>query len=328
MTFSLQFLSALLLDAMFGDPQWYPHPVRIIGVFCSWCERTFRKIFSNLYLAGFVTVVLVLVTTVLFIALIVVSTSALASGFGAIVAVLLLYTTVAARDLLKHSNKVFTELSTGSLEDSRSAVARIVGRDTSGLDRGGIIKACIETVAENMVDGITAPVFYAILASFCSPYLAVSSIGCAAIGAFAYKAINTMDSMIAYKNEQYMQFGWTAAKLDDLVNFIPARMSGICLIVAAFFLQLDYRRAAKIFLRDRLKHSSPNAGHPEAAVAGSLGVQLGGPSIYFGSLVKKPYIGELTRQPVPGDIQKSNNLVVAGTVIFCASFLTIRAIIV
>ncbi len=156
-----------------------------------------------------------------------------------------------------------------------------------------------------MVDGITAPLFFAILASCLAPVLDMSPISCSVVGAFLYKAVNTMDSMIAYKNEKYLKFGRVAARLDDAVNFFPARISGFCLIIAAFFLKLDYREAAKVFLRDRLKHSSPNAGHTEAATAGALGVRLGGPSIYFNKIVEKPYMGDSDIRPVPADIKEN-----------------------
>jgi adenosylcobinamide-phosphate synthase len=137
-----------------------------------------------------------------------------------------------------------------------------------------------------------------------------------------------MDSMIAYKNERYLQFGRVAARLDDAVNIIPARMSGFCLIIAAFFLKLDYRGAARVFGRDRLQHSSPNAGHTEAATAGALGVRLGGPSIYFDKIIEKPYIGDSDTEPVPADIQKTNRLVMVGALIFVVLLIGLRMLIV
>jgi adenosylcobinamide-phosphate synthase len=207
-------------------------------------------------------------------------------------------------------------------------VAKIVGRETAKLNREGVCRATIETVAENMVDGITAPLFYAILASCLAPVFDLSAISCSVVGAFLYKAVNTMDSMIAYKNEKYLKFGRAAARLDDAVNFIPARLSGLCLIVAAFFLKLDYRGAARVFLRDRLQHSSPNAGHTEAAAAGALGVRLGGPSIYFDKTVEKPYMGDSQREPVPADIKKTNRLVIAGAFIFVVLLIGLRILIV
>jgi adenosylcobinamide-phosphate synthase len=171
-------------------------------------------------------------------------------------------------------------------------------------------------VAENMVDGITAPLFFAISAGFVSSFLNISPIGCSAVGAYFYKSVNTLDSMIGYKNKTYLNFGRVAAQLDDLVNFIPARISSICLIMAAFFLKLDYRGATRIFFRDRLQHSSPNAGHPEAVVAGALGVKLGGPSIYFGEIVDKPFMGESLQKISPDDILRTHRLAIVGALIF------------
>jgi adenosylcobinamide-phosphate synthase len=203
----------------------------------------------------------------------------------------------------------------------------IVGRDTKDLNREGVIRACIETVAENMVDGITAPLFYAVLASFAGPYMGLSPIAGSVFGAFLYKAINTMDSMIGYKNDKYLQFGRCAARLDDMVNFFPARISGLCMIPAAFLLKLDYREASRIFWRDRLAHASPNAGHTEAATAGALGLRLGGPSRYFGKIVEKPYLGDGVRLPQADDIIITHRLVLLGTLIFFLLLISIRLLL-
>lgn len=327
MTYFLQLLASILLDALFGDPRWYPHPVRGIGRLCTWSETITRLMTSNLYLAGFVTVVAVIGATVGVVYFILFSAASFSSTAEGVVAVILLYTTIAARDLLRHSNEVYVQLKDSStLDNARTAVGKIVGRDTSTLNVDGICRASIETVAENMVDGITAPLFFAILASFFAPVLNISPISCSVIGAFLYKAINTMDSMIAYKNEKYLKFGRVAAKLDDAANFFPARISGFCLIIAAFLLKLDYKKAAKVFLRDRLKHSSPNAGHTEAATAGALGVRLGGPSFYFNKMVEKPYMGDTDFEPIPEDIKKTNRLVIVGSLIFLGFFVGLRVL--
>jgi adenosylcobinamide-phosphate synthase len=244
---------------------------------------------------------------------------------GATIAILLLYTTLAAKDLIRHSADVYKHLKApASLDPARKAIARIVGRETRELDEAGISRACIETVAENMVDGITAPLFWAVVASFASPLVGMEPIGCSVVGAFLYKSVNTMDSMIGYKNDTYLKFGMVAARLDDVVNFIPARISGLCVIVAAFFLKLDYKKAAQVFFRDRLNHSSPNAGHTEAAAAGALGLRLGGPSTYFGKVVEKPYMGDGERQAGPEDINTANKLVLAGSLFFLLSIVSIR----
>ncbi len=325
MTYLLQLLSAVVLDLLIGDPPWLPHPVRGIGKVCTWSERLTRAVFTNLYLAGLTTVVVVLTVTCCSVFFLLFGATVVSPILAIVLAVVLLGTTIAIRDLLRHSNAVYAALGPdGSLEKARVAIAMIVGRDTGDLSRTGVTRACIETVAENMVDGITAPLFFAVLASFAAPFVGLNPIGCSVLGAFFYKGVNTMDSMIGYKNETYLQFGRCAAKLDDVMNFLPARISGLCVIVAAFFLKLDYREAARIFRRDRLNHSSPNSGHTEAAAAGALGLRLGGPSVYFGKIVEKPYLGDGLREPLPDDIKKANRLVLVGTAIFILLLIGLR----
>lgn len=326
MSYTLQLFAAVILDFVLGDPRWFPHPVKGIGQLCSWSETLTRALFgTKLILAGLCTVLMVACVTVAAIFLLLQAGTSLHPLFGEALAVFLLYTTLAARDLIRHSNAVYQKLrSPASLEQAREAIGRIVGRETRQLDEAGISRACIETVAENMVDGITAPLFFAVAASFASPWVGISPIGCSAIGAFFYKAVNTMDSMIGYKNDRYRHFGMAAARLDDVVNFLPARLSGFCVIVAAFFLNLDYRKAAAVFFRDRLNHASPNAGHTEAAAAGALGVWLGGPSTYFGQVVEKPFMGKGGRVAFPEDIPKANNLVLVGSLFFLLSLVALR----
>lgn len=328
MIYILQLLSAVLLDLLIGDPPWLPHPVRAIGRLCTLCEKVTRKVFLNTYFAGMVTVFLVIAGTGSSVVLILYGATLLSPILGVVISIILLATTLATRDLLRHSNAVYLQLiSGGSLERARTAISMIVGRDTKDLNREGVIRACIETVAENMVDGITAPLFYAVLASFAAPFMGLSPIAGSVLGAFLYKAINTMDSMIGYKNEKYLQFGRCAARLDDMVNFFPARISGLCMIPAAFLVKLDYREASRIFWRDRLAHASPNAGHTEAATAGALGLQLGGPSRYFGKIVEKPYLGDGGRLPVPNDITKTHRLILVGTLIFLLLLISVRLLL-
>jgi adenosylcobinamide-phosphate synthase len=239
--------------------------------------------------------------------------------------VVLVYFCIAIKDLLRHSEDVYRKLSDDSdMGNARKASGRIVGRDTGSLDGEGISRACVETVAENMVDGMTAPFFFGVLFSLLSGLLGLPAIAWSAVGAMIYKAVNTMDSMIGYKNKKYIRFGRAAAKIDDVCNFIPARLSGIILILAAFILKLDYRGALRIFLRDRLAHASPNAGHTEAVVAGAFGISLGGPSFYFGTLVEKPYIGDTLRSVESGDIKRCNTLVLVGFFLFAFFLLFFR----
>ena len=272
MIYSLQLILCFILDCIFGDPRWYPHPVRGIGWICTKSERFFRGCIKNEYLAGLFTVITVLSSSIGIVTALLLLAGQLSVYLEQVLAIILVYMALSTKDLLVHSNQVYSALlSADPLEKSRIEVAKIVGRDTSELSEEGVCKACIETVGENMVDGTTSPLFFAVLASLFSAFTPLSPIACSAVGIFAYKAVNTMDS-----------------KLDDILNYLPARMSGWCLVISAFFVRLNWKSAAKIYLRDHNKHSSPNAAHSEAAVAGALGVQLGGPSFYFGQLVVKP----------------------------------------
>jgi len=329
MTYNFYIFAALILDLLFGDPKWYPHPVKGIGLVCTVSEKVTRRVIKNPFFAGVLTVVTVLSITAGTVFFILTACYAVSVTVGDIAAVILLYTTFAAKDLMHHSMDVYNQLISGAdIGSARNAVGLIVGRDTETLSESEVSRACVETVAENMVDGITAPFFFALVFSLLSPYLSITAIGCSAIGAFIYKAINTMDSMIGYKNDTYLDFGKFAARLDDFVNFVPARISGVMLIFAAFILKLDYRGAAKIFFRDRLNNGSPNAGHTEAVVAGAFGIRLGGPLVYFGTTVDKPGIGDKTRQIRAEDIKNTNKLVMVGSFLFAAVFLLLRGLIV
>lgn len=324
-SFELQLGLAVLLDLLFGDPRWFPHPIRLIGFFCTRCELLSRKWFSSEYLAGVVTVLSVLALTLGCTTLLLGLACLYSFVLAQWVAIFLLYTSIAARDLVVHSRAVYTALQNSeSLESARRAVAQIVGRDTAGLDQKGIVRACVETVAENMVDGVTAPLFYAVCLSLLAPFTGIDPLFLALSGAMGYKAVNTMDSMFGYKNETYLYFGRCAARLDDVANFIPARITGIMLIPAAFFLRLHWQNAFRVLKRDRLAHASPNAAHPEAAVSGALGIELGGVSLYFGKEVVKPIIGDNRQAPINTDILKTNQLMLLGSFFFFILLLMLR----
>ena len=236
-----------------------------------------------------------------------------AALFGALIAC---YFCIAAGDLVAHGNRVYEHLIADDIVESRRAVSMMVGRDTETLDGPEVARACVESISENMVDGITAPLFWAFVGAIVGQTFQWAPIIGAAFGAMAYKAVNTMDSMYGYKNEKYIDFGWCAAQIDDMVNFIPARLSGLCLIGAAYLVGLDGRGAVRVYLRDRLKNSSPNSGHSEAAAAGALNVELGGPSSYFGTISFKDYIGQGLDRVEAKDIKRVNKLILSGSLLF------------
>ncbi|MFZ2444947.1 MAG: adenosylcobinamide-phosphate synthase CbiB [Syntrophobacteraceae bacterium] len=273
--------AAYVLDLVAGDPHWMPHPVRWIGRAVKWAEGLLYDPAASpllLRISGMVLWMLVVTLTVSgAMALIGASRHA-----GEIVAdavlIWIAYTALATRGLHGESARVARALGEGDIELARERLSWIVSRDTSELDEAGILRALVETVSENISDGIVAPLFY--LAIF------------GPVGALAYKAVNTMDSMLGYTNDKYRYFGWFPARADDVVNWIPARISGLLLVGASACVGCDWRAAMRTMRRDARKMKSPNAGYPEAAAAGALGVELGGTNIYFGQPVEKPRLGE------------------------------------
>lgn len=295
--------AGLLLDLLFGDPVWLYHPVRLIGNWISWAERQLRKVCgSHLMAAGGVLWVM----TALMAFLIPFALLALAGWLHPALRFLLetfwCFQILAARSLSSESRKVYEKLKESDLPGARRAVSMIVGRDTEKLTEEGVTKAAVETVAENTSDGVTAPLIYMM-------------IGGAPLG-FLYKAVNTMDSMLGYKNDRYLYFGRIPAKMDDIFNYIPARITGLLMTAAAFFTGLDGKNAWKIYRRDRRKHASPNAAQTESVCAGALGVQLAGDAVYFGKVYKKEFIGDALRRIEPEDILRTRRLM------YAAEFLT------
>lgn len=297
----LQIILALGLDGLLGDPRWLPHPVRRIGRLAAWSERFWRRLITDERRAGIATVLLVLLVTGAASGLLLWGAGKIHPRLGDLVAVLLLYTCFATRDLLAHSRRVYQALVADDLPQARQRVALLVGRDTEELDQAGVVRACVESVAENSSDGIVAPLFWAVVGG--------------PVGALLYKAVSTLDSTFGYKNERYRHFGWAAARLDDLLNYLPARLTGVGLVAAALIGGADFEAAWRIYRRDRGNHASPNSGHPEAAVAGALGLQLGGVSSYFGQLVAKPTLGDDLLEPEPEHILAVNRLVLTLTVL-------------
>jgi len=258
------------LDFLIGDPAWLPHPVQGIGFLVSKLEPALRRI-PFLRIAGAILVLITVFVTVCFVLL-----TLQWGGFP--VAVYWIFSCLAVRSLDQHAIRVINALRSGDLCLARNLVGQIVGRDTAEISGSEIVRAVFETVAENMSDGIVAPLCF--LAVFGIP------------GMVAYKAINTMDSMIGYKSERYIDFGWAAARLDDVANYVPARITAGLIVIAAALLRLRWRSALTVVMRDARFQPSPNAGYPEAALAGALGVRLGGLNHYFGQPVKKPFLGD------------------------------------
>ena len=315
---------------LWGDPRLVPHPVRFIGFLCIRFESLTRAKFTlfSSRLQGIFTFLLVISVSVLSLWVFLRLCGAISVHARVAGACIICYFCTAAGDLVKHSTSVRKHLERGDIIKARQAVAMMVGRDTDELDAGDISRACIESVSENLVDGITAPVFWALICALTAPVSGVDPIVCAAFGFFAYKAVNTMDSMFGYKNKRYIDFGRCAAKVDDFCNFLPARMSGLCVIAAALFPGYNALRARQAFLEDRLKSSSPNAAHTEAAVAGALGIRLGGQSSYFGEPVVKPYLGDELHAAGPVDIKRVNRLVLISAVLFYLAGFVIHWILV
>ncbi|MEK6725427.1 MAG: adenosylcobinamide-phosphate synthase CbiB [Deltaproteobacteria bacterium] len=290
-------LCAFFLDLLLGDPRWFPHPVVLIGRGISLGEGTLRRLakFKTAeLLAGAMLAVVIPVSAFVAVDFIIKLTSHLHQWTGWFAAVFFGYTTIAAKSLYQEPLKVAAMLDAKNLDGARNELSCLVGRDTSSLDEKGITRALLETVAENTSDGVIAPLFYLAIGG---PPLAM-----------AYKAINTLDSMVGYKNEKYLYFGRASARLDDIANYIPARITAILLAVAAFILRKDWRRAWRITLRDSGNHPSPNSGYPEAAVAGALGRRLGGLSYYGGMPSNKPFIGDDAGEFQVRDVREAGRL--------------------
>ncbi len=309
-------LIGLILDLMFGDPYWLPHLVRLMGRTIGFLEKkllnpsdTLPKqkqkgvflVISMIFLYGVIPFgILKCCYEVHFVA-------------GVLAESIVCWQMLAAKSLKKESMKVYESLRAGNVEQARYNVSMIVGRDTEKLTEEGIIRAAVETVAENTSDGVIAPLFYMVMGG---GWLAM-----------AYKAVNTMDSMVGYRNEKYLYFGCAAARTDDVVNFIPARLSAMLMIVSSVFLGLDYQNAVRIFKRDRYQHKSPNSAQTESVCAGALGVRLAGNAWYFGELCRKPYIGDAVRDIRTEDIRTANRMMYVTTILGFLILISIKILI-
>ena len=312
--------AGFFLDFIFGDPVWLYHPVRLIGKGISFGERQLRKLCSsNKSGRGLVATGAVLWVCIAGISfLLPLGLLILAQKIHPVLRFVLetfwCYQIIAARCLCKESVKVYDRLKADDLPGARRAVSMIVGRDTENLSAEGVTKAAVETVAENTSDGVTAPLIYML-------------IGGAPLG-FLYKAVNTMDSMLGYKNDKYLYFGRIPAKMDDVFNYIPSRVTALFMIVAAFFCGMDGKNAWRIYKRDRRKHASPNAAQTEAVCAGALRVRLAGDAVYFGKLYKKEFIGDSLRPIEPEDIKRTGRLMYVTAVLMLIVFGAVKYIVI
>lgn len=300
------FIAGFVLDLLIGDPHFIPHPVRLIGSLISFCDKRLncdagyniseKKLNLIKYKRGMLLAFTVIFATFAMSVIIIVAAYSINLYAGVIVEAVMTWQILATKCLRVESMRVYDALRTDGVDAGRRAVSMIVGRDTSVLDAAGVTRAAVETIAENTSDGVIAPMLY-------------TAIGGPVLG-FVYKAVNTMDSMLGYKNDKYMYFGRFAARLDDVVNFIPARISAYLMIAAAFIggRQFDGKNAYRIFKRDRFNHASPNSAQTESVCAGALMVQLAGDAVYFGKLVKKKYIGDGLREIEYEDIKRANRL--------------------
>lgn len=314
MSLAFQIVIAFIADLILGDPKGYPHPVKFIARMAYRMESFSRNFFTNLKMAGIVTTLSVVATSFVFVWLVIQGLSLIHPWLGLTTSIFFIYTTLSIRNLFDESRPVLKYLNENNIIKARESLSNIVGRDTADLKKNEIVRATVETVAESTVDGIIAPLFFAALGG--APL------------AIAYKAINTLDSLFGYKNETYRYFGWASARLDDLANWIPARLALPFIATGAFFCGLSGKKSLEIAMRDGSKHPSPNSGFPEAAMAGALGVSLGGTSFYSGEINEKPFIGDNLRELELSDITQSHKLMFLASILGLAGVISINFIFV
>jgi adenosylcobinamide-phosphate synthase len=308
---SWTFAAALMLDLLLGDPHGWPHPVIGIGRFAKRFELVLAGLFDNRRLAGTLLAFGTLLMTALMTWLVLLLAEGVHPLLGLAATIWLGYTTLSLRALHVESRAVVQQLQRGNLDEARRMLAMLVGRDTSGLDAEGILKACIEAIAENTSTGVVGPLFYLI---FGGPVLAM-----------VYKAAATLDAMVGFTDDSGREMGWASARLDDLLNLIPARLTALLLVLAAFPLGLNPWASFRVILRDARKPASINAGFPEAAMAGALGVELGGPAIYFGQRVDKPTLGDADRPVTVASYRAAIRLMYLACLVMVAAGLVLLA---
>lgn len=307
-----------LLDLCFGDPRWLPHPVVWIGKSISRMEKFLRRHFPKTpkgeRTAGILLAICIPLASFLISLGVLLLAYRISFWLWFVLHTFWAYQIPASRCLATESRKVYRKLAASDLSGARTQLSWLVGRDTQSLSEEEVTKACVETVAENTSDGVTAPLFYLL-------------IGGVPLG-FLYKAVNTLDSMVGYRNETYRYFGTVSARLDDALNWLPSRICAVLMICAAWLLRLDARNAWRIFRRDRSKHLSPNSAQTESVAAGALGIRLGGTHLYFGKPVEKPTIGDARRPARPEDILTANRLMIGTSILSALGFGAVRFLIV
>ena len=301
--------AAFLLDLILGDPQFLPHPIRWMGKAIELLEPAFRKISKNLSISGIFFALFLILTSWVITFIIVVIVGKLHPVLGIVIEIVLIYWCISVRSLKQSAMEVGRSLIEKRIDETKEKVSLIVGRDVEKITERGILKATVETVAENLVDGVISPLFFAV-------------IGGAPL-AIAYKMVNTLDSMVGYKSDQYIHFGKAAARIDDIANFIPARLSVPIISIAAQILSRTGLHAFKTAALEGRNHSSPNAGFPEASFAGAMEIKLGGPNYYHGKLVYKPYIGKLFGEADIKHIKKACDLMMLSSILWLVILLGI-----
>lgn len=312
------FLLAVLLDYIVGDPLGWPHPIIYVGKIIGFYEKQIRKTMKNLKLGGFVLLFSSLFTIILIIHGILEIVGKIHPILEDIFILYFIYSLLAAKCLHIEAKKVYKELEIGNVEEARLKISYLVGRDTSQLSLEEITRATTETVAENTIDGVLAPMFYVLIGFF---------LGYPVEFLFFYKTVNTLDSMVGYMQEPYREIGYASAKFDDILNYIPARLGSVFMILAGGLLGYNSKKGFRIVKRDHLNHKSPNCGYPESAVAGLLGIQLGGTNTYFGQRVIKPTIGDKKRTLSSQDILSATHIMYASQILMLVGSIGILSLI-
>lgn len=317
--FVVKYGIAYVLDLILGDPRWIYHPVVAIGKLISFLEKILYR-FKNKILTGFILNIITLSLTFII--------SLFFTYLGVFFEIFFLFTTLATKSLADEGKKVYRILKSGDIEKAKKELSYLVSRDTANLSTNKVIMSIVETISENTVDGFVSPAFFAFLGSFFEVTIFGKALSLALPFAMTYKVINTLDSMVGYKNEKYIEFGKFSARVDDVANFIPARLTGLLFVpIACIILRYNLKNSLKIFFRDRNKHSSPNSGQSEAAYAGALGIQFGGKISYFGKDYEKPTIGDKLKEFDVEDIKKAISLLYTSSFVTVAIFFTVKILI-